>query len=63
LLLLQRVEALAERKEDPVDVPFLQVEAAGHRAVADALREQSEGQQDGVGQGQAGPSGHPSPGL
>ncbi|KAF1379859.1 hypothetical protein PFLUV_G00180470 [Perca fluviatilis] len=61
--LFQRVDALTERKEDPVDVSFLQVEAAGHRAVADALGEQSEGQQDSVGQRQASPSGHSGPGF
>lgn len=42
-------------------VSFLKVEAAGNGAVADALGEQSEGQQDSVGQGQASPSGHSSP--
>lgn len=62
MLLLQRVEALAEGEEDPVDVSFLQVEAAGHRSVADALRQQGEGQQDGVGQRQACTSGQSSPG-
>ncbi len=46
-----------------MDVSFLQVEAAGHRAVADPLREQGEGQQDGVGQGQTSPSGHTDPGF
>lgn len=46
-----------------MDVSFLQVEAAGHRAVADTLSEQSEGQQDGVGQGQASPTGHSSSGF
>lgn len=39
------------------------MEAAGHRAVADALGEQSEGQQDSVGQRQASPSGHSGPGF
>lgn len=50
MLLLQRVDTLTERKEDPVDVSFFQVEAAGHRAVADSLGQQGEGQQDSVGQ-------------
>lgn len=46
-----------------MDVSFLQVEAAGHGVVAEPLAEQGEGQADGLGQGQSGPSGQPSPGL
>ena len=46
-----------------MDVSFFQVEATGHGAVADALTEQREGQQDSVGQGQASTSGHSSPGF
>lgn len=34
-----------------MDVSFLQVEAAGHGAVADTFGEQTEGQQDSVRQG------------
>lgn len=59
----QRVDALAEGEENAVDVSFLQVEAAGHRAVADPLGEQGEGQLDGLGQGQASPSSQSSSGL
>lgn len=46
-----------------MDVSLLQVEAAGHRAVAEPLAEQGEGQPDGLGQGQTGPSRKPGPGL
>lgn len=61
--LLQRVDALAKGEENAVDVSFLQVEAAGHGAVADPLGEQGEGQLDGLGQGQASPSSQSSAGL
>lgn len=61
--LLQGAEPLAEGEEDAVDVPFLQVEAAGHGAVAEPLAEQGERQPDGLGQGQTGPSRQPGPGL
>lgn len=39
-----------------MDVSLLQVEAAGHGAVADSLCQQGEGQQDGVGQRQTSPA-------
>lgn len=58
LRLLQRTDALAERKEDPVDVSFLQLEAAGRGAVAELLGQQREGQEDSVGRRQASTSGH-----
>lgn len=46
-----------------MDVPFLQVEAAGQGAVAHAFGQKTEGQQDCVGQRQTSPAGHPSPGV
>lgn len=60
-LLLQPVDALTEREEDPVDVSFLQLEAVRHCPVADPLRQQRERQEDRVGQRQSSPSSHPSP--
>lgn len=61
--LLQHVDALTEGEEDPVDVSFLQVEAAGHGAVADPFGEQGEGQQDGVGQRQTSSPSQSCPGF
>lgn len=46
-----------------MDVPLLQVEAVGQGAVAHALGQKTDGQLDRVRQGQAGPAGHPSPGV
>lgn len=46
-----------------MNVSLLQLEAAGHRAVADSLREEGEREEDGVGQRKASPSGHPCPGF
>lgn len=46
-----------------MDVPFLQVEAAGQGAVAHTFGQKTEGQQDCIGQRQASPAGHPSPAV
>lgn len=44
---------ITERKEDPVDIPLLQMETRGHAAIADAFGQEGEGQEDSVRQRQS----------
>jgi hypothetical protein len=50
-LVLKCVHTLTKGKEDPMNVSFFQVETGRHRAIAEALGEEGEGQENSVGQG------------
>lgn len=51
LLVLKCVHTLTKGKEDPMNVSFFQAETGRHRAIAEVLGEESEGQENSVGQG------------
>lgn len=46
MLVAQRVDTLAEKEENAVDVPFLQAVEAGQCTVAHAAGQQGEAQRD-----------------